>query len=96
VSKWQPIETAPKDGSWFLTWTPPSEHSSAMYPNIDMAQHDGKGWCKISCGFSRVTHWMPLPEPPAKAMEASGQDPQGLDAKHESASHKGLPKSTEI
>ena len=61
MSEWQPIETAPRDKSWFLA-TP------GVY-TVDMVRvwqvKDGRpyfeGWGGNSC---RPTHWMPLPKPP--------------------------------
>lgn len=31
MSEWQPIETAPKDGTWFLTCRAGEEHKQFMY-----------------------------------------------------------------
>jgi hypothetical protein len=61
MSRWQPIETAPKDQTIVL-WIP------KRYPHVVVAAH----WASEECdwgwwaGASRVepSHWMPLPEPP--------------------------------
>jgi len=67
--EWQPIETAPKGGSYFLAYTP-----SAKLRKIKLAK-----WGRIWSGHvayikyaifddhgARIepTHWMPLPDPP--------------------------------
>ena len=63
---WQPINSAPKDGSEFLTYAPGNKR--AMYerdrePVIVLTK-----W-KADCFWrnrpdNMPTHWMPLPEPP--------------------------------
>lgn len=56
MSEWQPIETAPKDGTWFLAY----EADVPMYT----AHWDEDGWYDLEWKC-RPTHWMPLPEPPS-------------------------------
>lgn len=54
--KWQPIETAPKDGTDLLLWEPSLGQS--------VIAHSVNGewpW------FYKPTHWMPLPDPPVTA-----------------------------
>jgi hypothetical protein len=67
---WQPIETAPKDGTKVLLQ--PSDHRE--YPFIGHWGHVGRYttspsmWLGHEYGAVRdcdLTHWQPLPEPPA-------------------------------
>ncbi len=62
-TKWQPIETAPKDGDWVLSWDGEClaiVHWSEYYEGF-IVSHDAEeyAWQNYS-----PTHWMPLPEPP--------------------------------
>lgn len=69
---WQPIETAPKDGTRVLLWI---THFNARFSKNPIAEgweavcigawteHNGGGWQWGGlCGD--VINWMPLPEPP--------------------------------
>jgi hypothetical protein len=75
VEQWQPIETAPRDGSRFLVW---EKHYGIRIGRCkERADHDD--WLSYmdafdgsSKGGPRATHWMPLPTPPA-AIRAGGQ-----------------------
>lgn len=63
VPKWQPIETAPKDGTEILLWVP-----GGFVWHAVMAFSNGM-WADRYTGrplpFLKVpTHWMPLPKPP--------------------------------
>ena len=73
--EWQPIETAPKDGTSFLGW------DGKYVTEMIWASHeddDGHvGWCCAGFSYGGVlydlhylplgepTHWMPLPDPPS-------------------------------
>lgn len=65
---WHPIDTAPKDGTFILTWGRGQDASASDYDFMVVAWstrdkewyapgHDG--------GFTGISHWMPLPRPPA-------------------------------
>lgn len=80
MREWQPIETAPKDGTMIDVW---NRGYGRRIPNVCWREQDKgitgeMGWALSAgtCGpddfFERwqylevedVTHWMPLPEPP--------------------------------
>jgi len=68
--QWQPIETAPRDGTEILS------HGGILYWRNDAC---GGGWYTITginypgrCVAWEVTHWMPLPKPPEPAAEKEG------------------------
>ena len=64
-SKWQPIETAPKDGSLILITDGHCSYA-AWYEGqcqYEWAIADDNG-DDNAIGEMYVTHWMPLPEPP--------------------------------
>lgn len=77
---WQPIETAPKDGTEIGVWlvfTPTQEDwrtGLGGFERFDVASWDAgcsnpgwereQGWQTHWVG--EPTHWMPLPEPPSK------------------------------
>lgn len=59
MDKWQPIDTAPKDGTEILTYA---------YTNMRVALWDDytRDWrCNVH-SFVQInpSHWMPLPPPP--------------------------------
>jgi hypothetical protein len=62
VNTWQPIATAPKDGTEILAW--PVEDS------VGIVYFGGSEW-QLWGGYSNFdiepTHWQPLPEPPEDA-----------------------------
>ena len=80
VPQWQDIETAPKDGQWFLTARfidgCEAEYEVGAYdPSIHRSfneRPDGLFEAKDTQiydwrgfnSFNRATHWMPLPTPP--------------------------------
>ncbi|MXP42947.1 DUF551 domain-containing protein [Allopontixanthobacter sediminis] len=69
---WQPIETAPKDGTWIVVYDDRFKHSEASYL-IARWHRALKVWSGTSNSQGRfalwhdATHWMPLPAPPETA-----------------------------
>ena len=75
---WQPIETAPKDGTYILAIVAKNDSLHLQYHagRMFVIRHEGKtkasgfdlGWA-VYPGYGGVsdhnfTHWMPLPPPP--------------------------------
>ena len=62
---WQPIETAPRDGTKVLLWCD-KDHTVAVGWTVD----DGEFayWDSNSVDGWSYTHWMPLPDPPQKPL----------------------------
>ena len=65
--EWQPIETAPKDGTDILLYTLKHEQIVGVFKT----RTDGSAFWECGVyptGFSAIvnviTHWMPLPDPP--------------------------------
>lgn len=59
-SKWQPIDTAPKDGTEILVYIP--RRRGAIYAGA--SNPSGHQWWSKNLGAIKPTHWLPLPEPP--------------------------------
>jgi len=66
MTKWQPIETAPRDGTVFLgsycELCPP-----VIYKWVGLFGHftgQTKPFLYSATDYPQPTHWMPLPEPP--------------------------------
>lgn len=82
-SGWQPIETAPKDGTRIDLWMPSGrrvpncfwgkpEHSCGEYEGYCDSCPDHDGWIDsedFMSGYTdeEPTHWMPLPSSPARS-----------------------------
>lgn len=56
---WLSVVKAPRNGSWFITYTPDTD-SDATY---DLARFDAElgEFIKVGCGFQYVTRCLPLP-----------------------------------
>jgi len=68
---WQPIETAPKDGTTILVCDAAKQISLVNWEYVTGYENTNigpDGWRSDACrdfgGFEDPTHWMPLPEPP--------------------------------
>ena len=76
MTDWQPIETAPKDGTIIDVWLADAEDEDVAFyctpgtrRSSGWAFHNGKfrplgGLLKNMTVFVLPTHWMPLPDPP--------------------------------
>lgn len=65
--KWQPIETAPKDGTAILIWQPDKKKGLSQDDNryaIGYWRVAEGGWGNRNSAEVNPSHWMPLPEPP--------------------------------
>ena len=64
MGEWQPIETAPKDGTVVLIYSPAD---GVMSSHLHWGNWQGMVWRSVGhVDFerSKPTHWMPLPAPP--------------------------------
>jgi hypothetical protein len=59
---WQPIESAPKDGTRFIA-SLVCASSGKRWVAADVSWHRNH-WCSDGDGCVDATHWQPLPEPP--------------------------------
>jgi hypothetical protein len=75
MSQWQPIESAPKDGTWFLAWSGTIFQgglvTKAKWDADLTAKKPRPMWTYAESWIGRhhmklhqPTHWMPLPAPP--------------------------------
>jgi hypothetical protein len=70
--EWQPIETAPKDGTVMILLEHRREYSSSTidfgcFEFIENSDWDGAavyGWMSNEGKIEEPTHWMPLPTEP--------------------------------
>jgi len=62
--EWQPIESAPKDGTRILMWDTFSVFEGLWNGSWQTASLSTRAW---------VSHWMPLPPPPALGMPGGGK-----------------------
>lgn len=74
MNNWQPIETAPRDGTSIIGWN--GKYVSAMIWSKHKDDEGHVGWCEAGYEYGGVlyllhyvfdpepTHWQPLPAPP--------------------------------
>ena len=62
--QWQPIKTAPKDGTWVILFLDVIGRSICAYYSEAAGKWVGT-WCvRLNERLYNPTHWMPLPAPP--------------------------------
>lgn len=65
MAEWQPIETAPKDGTRIIFWGPNLAVAEGEWLSGKWAGHPTEGWYRTNQSPRvRPTHWMPLPDAP--------------------------------
>lgn len=67
IGSWNSVETAPRDGSIFIAFSPDT--------GLDFAQYDPRTheFMKWGCGWQFVTLWHPAPDMPALSPTAKGR-----------------------
>lgn len=66
MDEWEPIESAPKDGTFILTYDAGSSYPDDPEECIWLVNWDVDRWRIMLDGQSASpTHWMPLPAPPS-------------------------------
>lgn len=101
MSEWQPISSAPKDGTNILLsngdqvaegqWiSDPGyirERRDVEGYYIGQDEYDGfEGWMDYDGGMPNPTHWMPLPQAPNPPIVGDDRDTKTIDLFQEQAS----------
>lgn len=70
---WQPIDTAPKDGTWIMGWASGDLNPSRI--SWGRNYNNNLSWCTAFCSFVEgyITHWTPLPRTTLEASERGGE-----------------------
>ncbi len=68
MSEWQPIDTAPKDGTLILAY---ARRKGKPYFRVTWWRQESDrvgyvGWGEFNDTYWPATHWMPISEPPAR------------------------------
>jgi hypothetical protein len=75
MSRWQPIETAPKNATRLILGNAKGLHNRLIKVCTGVwCSYDNKWVSVISERTCTPTHWMPLPEPPAKSLNEKKAD----------------------
>lgn len=69
MAEWQPIATAPKDGTRVLVAAPSHLTMIGAWLEKRVTYMEGKWWSNNAPIIPDPTHWQPLPEPPVSAQE---------------------------
>lgn len=101
-SKWQPIETAPRDGTNILLWWPDQFHCS-LTGHFATKWVNGYGWKVTGWGDANFettpTHWQLLPAAPKETQRCAYGDPfcpcQDGDTCHYEGSNAMRPKKAQ-
>lgn len=66
MNNWQPIETAPKDGTEVLVWTPDMYCPAIAHWHAQRKIWVAEGFLEMYAlkGADTPTHWQPLPDAP--------------------------------
>lgn len=77
MDDWQPIETAPKDGTRVLAcWPEKRLENPFFYIAVGHYREHRKSWYVVNSPQKKPTHWMPLPVPPKTSQINRGDVPQ--------------------
>ena len=77
---WQPIETAPKDGSRIVVWV--GRYGAVIARWLRETAGTPCWWGQVSQGVAvQPTHWMPLPAPPEALRPAPAALPETQESK---------------
>ena len=68
-AQWQPIETAPKDGTKVLLYKPDDEFWCSSIATARWWAKESEWLCTGSAYFPAPTHWQPLPPEPKGGAE---------------------------
>ena len=64
MMEWQPMETAPKDGTIVLGYDRKAKKWNVKFMTYHTTMTGGYWRNEVVTGVFNPTHWMPLPEPP--------------------------------
>lgn len=69
---WQPIETAPKDGTWMLVIVATAINPKPWIAGYDTALGAWRNQAGVAI-HNNMTHWMRWPEPPPAVEQAAAE-----------------------
>ena len=80
LGAWQPIATAPRDGRRVLVWIAEKSYTGHAFAKLWFYSTDGRlgGGAEGYNGDWNITHWQPLPPPPAERCKCGYPMPCGL------------------